>query len=192
MGQISNHKLQITNISRYRLVLPYIGLPIIVAALLFVRLTRTEPFNLLLYELIIVFGYAAAILDLKTKRIPNSIVLAMFAAWVFTMTPMLFVDTGAAVALLKDSALGLAIGGGLFLLVYMISRKGLGGGDVKFMAVTGLYLGFGGILPVMFCGTVLAAITGLALIMLKKIGRKDAMPLAPFLYIGILITVFLS
>jgi len=143
-------------------------------------------------ELIIVFGYVAAVLDLKTKRIPNGLILAMLVAWVFTMTPMFFLDTGAAVGLLKDSALGFAIGGGLFLLVYMISRKGLGGGDVKFMAVAGLYLGFGGAIPVMLYGTVLAALTGLALILFKKIGRRDAIPLAPFLFAGILMTVFLQ
>jgi len=42
----------------------------------------------------------------------------------------------------------------------------------------------------MLYGTILAALTGLILILLKKLGRKDAMPLAPFIYAGILITVF--
>ena len=39
---------------------------------------------------------------------------------------------------------------------------------------------------------VLAAVTGLILILLRKIGRKDTMPLAPFLFAGILITFFTS
>jgi len=151
-----------------------------------------DPFVMLRYELVIIFGYVAAVLDLKTKRIPNGLVLTMLVAWVLTMTPMLFLDTGAAIGMLKDSALGFVIGGGLFLLVYIVSHKGLGGGDVKFMAVAGLYLGFGGAIPVMLYGTVLAALTGLALILLKKIGRSDAIPLAPFLFAGILLTVFLQ
>ena len=172
-------------------VLPYIGIPMICASLLLLRAGRMDSFAMLRYELIIVFGYLAAIIDIKEKKIPNSLVLAMLAAWVLIMAPKLFIDTDAAIVLLMDSVIGFAIGGGIFLLVYIISRKGLGGGDVKFMAAAGLYLGLSGILPAMFCGTVLAALTGGVLILLKKIGRKDAIPLAPFLYAGILITLFL-
>jgi Flp pilus assembly protein protease CpaA len=150
-----------------------------------------DTFILLWSALIVIFGYVAAILDLKTKRIPNGLILTIIAAWIITMTPKLFMDTGNAVTLLADSALGAAICGGLFLLVYLISRKGLGGGDVKFMTVAGLFLGLGGAIPAMLYGTILAALTGLALILLKKIGRKDTIPLAPFLYTGILIAVFL-
>ena len=74
----------------------------------------------------------------------------------------------------------------------MVSRKGLGGGDVKLMAVSGLYLGAGSVLPAMLYGSVLAAVTAGVLIALKKIGRKDAIPLVPFLYAGMLITVFIQ
>ena len=149
-----------------------------------------DTFFMLQLAPVIVFGYAAMVFDLKTKLIPNGLVLAMLGVWLFTMTLKLFVDTDAAVRLLRDSILGFTIGGGLFLVVYIISRKGLGGGDVKFMAAAGLYLGLGGTIPVILYGTVLAAATGGLLILLKKIGRKDAIPLAPFLFIGILITVF--
>ena len=148
------------------------------------------PFVLLWNELIIIFGYIAAVFDIKTRRISNKLILTMLAVWVITLTPKLFLDTEAAVALLTDSALGLAISGGLFLLVYLISKKGLGGGDVKFMAAAGLYLGFSGSVPAILFGTVLAALTGISLILFKKIGRKDPIPLAPFLYTGILITLF--
>jgi Flp pilus assembly protein protease CpaA len=144
----------------YKSAWPYAGLPVIAAALLVVRAGRTETLLLLWYVLVIVFGYVAAILDIKTKRIPNMLVLTMLAAWVLTMTPQMYLDTAAALALLLESALGFAIGGGLFLLVYLISRKGLGGGDVKFMAAAGLYLGFSGTIPVMLYGTVLAALFG--------------------------------
>ena len=171
--------------------LPYIGVPVIGAALLILRAGSADPFIMLRYLMLVVFGYFAAVLDLKAKRIPNSLVLAMLASWILVMAPKLFLDTHMAIALLVDSAIGLAIAGGMFLIVYLVSRKGLGGGDVKFMAAAGLYLGSGGVLPSMLCGTVLAALTGLVLILMKKIGRKDAIPLAPFLYIGILITIFL-
>ena len=169
--------------------LPYIGLPAITAAALILLSGRTSALLQLRYVLLVVFGYVAAVGDIKEKRIPNKLALAMLAAWVLIMTPILFYDTEQAVALLADSALGFTVGGGMFLLVYLVSRKGIGGGDVKFMAVSGLYLGLYGVLPAMLCGTVFAAATGLVLILLKRIGRKDPIPLAPFLYAGFLLTI---
>jgi len=168
------------------------GLPVILAALVLIRAGNTDMFTLFRYGLITVFGYFAAVIDLKTKRIPNNLILAMLVAWVTMMAPKLFLDTETAVRLLASSASGFAIGGGLFLFVYFISHKGLGGGDVKFIAVAGLYLGMSGVIPVMLYGSVLAALTGLTLMLLKKIGRKDKIPLAPFLCVGIVITVFLQ
>ena len=171
--------------------LPYAGLPVVGGALLFVHIGRLDSFSLLRLALIVIFGYIAAVRDAYSKRIANGLVIAMLAAWATIMTPILFLDTNAAIDHLADSALGFVISGGLFLVVYLISRKGLGGGDVKFMAAAGLYLGFESALSAMLYGTILAAVTGLALILFKKIGRKDTIPLAPFLYSGILLTVFL-
>ena len=170
--------------------LPYIGIPVIGTAFLLLYASQTDLFIILLCELIIIFGYAAAVFDIKTKKIPNKLVLAMFAAWVLAMMPKLFLDIDTATVMLWDAVLGFVVCGGLFLLVYIISRKGLGGGDVKFMAVAGLYIGFAGALSAMLYGTVLAGLVGLVLMLFKKIGRKDTIPLAPFLYIGILITIF--
>jgi len=175
---------------KLKTLLPYAGIPFIAAALLLVQVKQIDVFILLWFLLIIVFGYVAAVLDIKAKKIPNNLVLVMLSAWVLTMTPKLIVDTEIAIELLLNSLLGFAVGGGLFLIVYFISRKGLGGGDVKFMAAAGLYIGFSGTMTAMLCGTILAALTGLTLILAKKIGRKDQMPLAPFIYIGILIAVF--
>ena len=171
-------------------ILPYAGIPVFAALLPVIRAGKPELLSLLCDELLIVFGYVLTVSDLKSKRIPNSAVLAMLAAWALIVLPQVFIDTRQSVKLLIDSVIGSAVGGGLFLLVYIISRKGLGGGDVKFMAVAGLYLGYGSILPAMFCGTLLAMLTGIALILTKKIRRQDTIPLVPFLFAGILIALY--
>ncbi|MCL2200614.1 MAG: A24 family peptidase [Oscillospiraceae bacterium] len=172
-------------------ILPYLGLPVPVILLLIMREGRTEPFVLLWHELLIVFGYLAAVLDLKTRRIPNKLIMLMLAVWVMTLVPKLFIDPGTSVEMLIEGALGFMVCGAIFLVVYIFSRNGLGGGDVKFMAVAGLYLGLENSVPAVFIGTVAAAITGIVLIVLKKIQRKDPIPLVPFLYAGILVTLFL-
>lgn len=170
--------------------LPYAGLPLLAAALL-LRRHQLAAFTLLQYELLLVIGYLIAVKDSREKSIPNRLVLALLVCWLVTMVPQLAVDIERALALLKNAALGCALGGGLFLLVYLVSKNGLGGGDVKFMAAAGLYLGINGILPVILYGSIMASLYGLVMILLKKIERKDTIPLAPFLYLGILITIFI-
>jgi len=163
---------------------------IIMFVWLIVFASELSAFYLLRSALLIILSYIAMVFDINTKRIPNALVLTMIAVWLLLTIPMMIFDVENGMKLLTDSIYGLLMGGGLFLLVYHLSRKGLGGGDVKFMAAAGLYLGFAGTIPVILYGTVLAAIVGLALILLKKIERKDPMPLAPFLFIGIMITFF--
>lgn len=147
--------------------------------------------ELLWRYLLLTFGYVIAIYDILHKEVPNSYILALLAAWVVISIPQLFIQIGPSLKYLFDSLFGFLIGGGLFLLVYIISKKGLGGGDVKYMAVAGLYLGMNGVLAAIFFTLVFSVITGWALILLKRIGRKDTLPFAPFLYIGFLAAVFI-
>ncbi|MCL1975874.1 MAG: prepilin peptidase [Firmicutes bacterium] len=176
--------------NKLRLAIPYSGIPLLGLALLFFHMGLKESFYLLQQELLIIFGYIIALSDLKTKTIPNIILLIMLAGWIIIFIPQLLLNTNNIILYLKDSLFGFVSGGGIFLLVYLFSRRGLGGGDVKFMAVSGLYLGFSLVIPAMLYGTILAGLSGLLLIMLKKIKLKDSLPLAPFLYIGILLAIF--
>ena len=114
----------------------------------------------------------------------------MMGGWVLIMVPQMFFVTEEALGTKADGLAGFLKGGLIFWLVYAISRGGLGGGDVKLAATSGLYLGLDGVLSMMLYGSVLAASTGVVLILLKKIKPKDQIPLVPFLYVGILLTVF--
>ncbi len=169
----------------------YILLPVIAAAYLLLQMGRLDPIYILRFEVLIVFGYVISVGDLKEKRIPNMTVLLMLAAWVMISIPQIFQDLAEGLELLIASGLGAVAAMSVFLMVYFLSKKGLGGGDVKFMTVAGLYLGIGGVMPSMLIGTLLASVVGLLLIACKRIGKKDSLPLAPFLYVGMLVTIFL-
>jgi len=183
--------MQLSVKQRQTLIFSYIWLLIPCAVLLLVKGDNSEPSTVLMHGLLIVFGYIASVADLKKRIIPNKLVLTMLIVWSMAIIPNLYINSSKAVLILTDSVLGFAFSGGLFMLVYVISKKGLGGGDVKFMAAAGLYLGFDGAISSVFIGTVIAALTGGLLIILKKIGRKDPIPLVPFLYAGIMTTVLL-
>jgi len=176
--------------ARLRLLLPYVGIPILITAFFILYVRQLSVYMTLLYVLMIAFGYVIAVTDLKTKKIPNRLILAMFSVWVLIVFPLILINIDLAMGLIINSVVGMLIGGGVFLLVYIASRKGLGGGDVKFMAAAGLYIGFGQVIPAMLYGTVLAALTGITLMLFRKLTRKDTIPLAPFLYIGILLAIF--
>ena len=169
----------------------YLGIPVLALMLFVMKRGSIDGFILFQRELLLAFGYIAALTDIRSKRVPNKLVLGMAGVWILTIVPQLFFQTEKAIAIMKSGLIGFAMAGLLFLVVYLISQKGLGGGDVKLMAVSGLYLGFNGVLPTMLYGSVLASLFAIILILAKKIGRKDAIPLVPFLYIGMLLTVFL-
>ena len=173
----------------FKSILPFAALSAIMATIYVLHAGQISFFSLLNYEIVTVFGFIAAMGDIKSKQIPNTLVLAMLATWVFVTAFHVLFDVHSAIPKITASLLGFAVSSAMFLIVYLLSRKGLGGGDVKFMAAAGLYLGVSGSLSAIFIGTTLAALFGLTLVLLKKIGRKDTFPLVPFLYGGILVTI---
>ncbi len=164
-------------------------LPVILVSVYLFNVDRIEAFPLLLRLILLAFGYLAAVGDIQRQVVPNQLVLMMLGAWTLVMIPQLFLHIQETVPLLMNGLIGAAVAGAVFLTVYLISRGGLGGGDVKFMTAAGLYLGLNGVLPVMLTGSVLAALTGTILIAAKKLDRKGAIALIPFLYVGIVLTM---
>lgn len=171
--------------------LPYVLLVLLELMLVVLKHKTSNLVELLLMVILLFFGHIAAVGDIKEKRIPNQLVGAMLGVWVLVMTPQLFLRTEYALVLIINGAIGFGLGGIVFLVVYFVSRKGLGGGDVKLIAVSGLYLGARGVMSTMLYGSVLAAIIGGILIATKRMGPRDSIPLAPFLYIGMLLTMFI-
>ncbi|HCC68682.1 MAG TPA: prepilin peptidase [Nitrospiraceae bacterium] len=90
----------------------------------------------------------------------------------------------------KSSLIGLLLGGGLFYLVAVLSRGGMGGGDIKLMAMVGALLGWKGALFATFFGSLTGAIVGIYLMIFKGKGRKSKIPFGPFLAFGAILSLF--
>ena len=80
--------------------------------------------------------------------------------------------------------LGALVGGGLLLAMAIISQGGMGGGDVKFAAALGFWLGWPGILLGLFIGFVAGGLVSLLLLVSGLRGRKDFIPFGPFIALG--------
>lgn len=72
------------------------------------------------------------------------------------------------------------IGGGIFLLLAIISKGALGGGDVKLIAALGLWFGSEKLLAVVLSGTIAAGISALLMILAKKKDRKSYLAYGPY------------
>jgi leader peptidase (prepilin peptidase)/N-methyltransferase len=87
------------------------------------------------------------------------------------------------------AALGGVAGFVVFLLIALISRGGMGWGDVKLAALIGLATGF----PLVFVAIIMAAILGgivaVALVIGKKRKRRQAIPFGPFLALSAMVTL---
>lgn len=114
------------------------------------------------------------IADLKSLRIPNSVLL-FFA-------PLLFVLKVAKMpAALSRIILGGLLFGAVFGLIYALSRGGMGFGDVKYAAVLGLYLGPEALLPLILIASLSGFIVAGILMATGRKTRKDAIPFGPYL-----------
>jgi leader peptidase (prepilin peptidase) / N-methyltransferase len=83
-----------------------------------------------------------------------------------------------------DSVIGILVGGGLFLVIILASRGGMGGGDLKLGAMLGAFLGWKALLFALFVAIVLGGAIGVVLLATGRRGRKDPIPFGPFLAAG--------
>lgn len=87
-----------------------------------------------------------------------------------------------------QSLLGFLVGGGFLFLIAIVTGA-MGGGDIKLMAATGLYLGLPQTIIALYFGFIIGGVVSVMLLLLKIKGRKDAIAFGPYLALGILFSV---
>lgn len=83
---------------------------------------------------------------------------------------------------IPEAFLGGALGGGFLLLVRCASAGGMGGGDVKYAAVLGLWLGWKLLLLAMFLSFLAGSMAAAGMLFCRR--GKRSMPFGPFLSLG--------
>ena len=81
---------------------------------------------------------------------------------------------------LLDHLTAAAAGGLIFLLLAILTRGGIGGGDIKLIAALGLWLGIDNLLSVSMAGLVLGGIAAFFLILTGKKKRTDYFAYGPY------------
>lgn len=83
--------------------------------------------------------------------------------------------------------LGGVVGFSLLLLIAIVSKGGMGGGDIKLYAAIGVVLGPWMTVMSLVLASFVGAIVGIIFVVFKLIKRKEPIPFAPFIYIGTLV-----
>jgi len=147
----------------------------ILFAFLFWRYEFTWEFPLIAFYTCILL--VLALIDLQHKLILNVIVYpaAVIAFIVGFFIPDFDVYKG---------VLGGAIGFAILMLPALISRRGMGWGDVKMAGLIGLMTGYPRVFAGLFLGILSGGLIAIILLLFRKKSRKDAIPFGPFLALG--------
>jgi leader peptidase (prepilin peptidase)/N-methyltransferase len=95
----------------------------------------------------------------------------------------------------KDSLIGILIGGGsLFLVAWgyqlVTGKEGMGGGDIKLLAMIGAFIGWQGVCFTIFIASATGSLIGIVLMLFSQKDLKFAVPFGPFLSVGAIAYLF--
>ena len=162
------------------------GITALLSLLLFIRFGPSLSY-------FVYFSFTAAlivitVIDLHHQIIPDVISLPGIGIGLlasFLLPQMTFLN----------SLIGMLLGGGSLFLVatlyqWLFKREGLGGGDVKLLAMIGAFLGWKAVILTILLSSLIGSITGMIIMVAKGKDFKYAIPFGPFLSLGAVISFF--
>ena len=133
---------------------------------------------LLISMLMIVF-----VSDVTYMVIPNKVLLFFLSLFMFIHIFM-FPDS------FLMAVFGAFIGYSLIALIILLSRGGMGAGDMKLFGVLGFILGWKYVLVTFFIAVFIGGTLSVIYLLRKKIKKNEAIPFGPYIVIGALMTFF--
>lgn len=127
---------------------------------------------------------ALFVIDLEHRLLPDAMTLPGI---VTGLLASLFLPPG-----VRDALIGMVGGGGVLWAIgeayYRYSgEEGMGGGDVKMLAMIGAFLGWQQVLITLVFSSVAGAVAGILVLVIRRGGMKYALPYGTFLAIAALI-----
>lgn len=142
---------------------------------------------------LIYFAFIASLIvitfiDLKLQIIPD--IISLPGIIIGFICSSFLLPTG-----FVNSSLGILVGGGsLFLVAYGYEKlagiEGMGGGDIKLIAMVGAFLGWKAVIITIFSGSFVGAIIGTIAMLIQRKDTKYAVPFGPFLAFGAVFYLF--
>jgi leader peptidase (prepilin peptidase) / N-methyltransferase len=132
------------------------------------------------------FLIAAAIIDLEHQLLPDSLTLTLLwlglvASLLTLATPATSLPVDPRSAIIGATAGYLSLWAVYHLFRLATGKEGMGYGDFKLLAALGAWLGWQMLLPIVLASAAVGALTGIALILLRRHDRGVPIPFGPFL-----------
>ncbi|MFQ5539554.1 MAG: prepilin peptidase [Candidatus Binatia bacterium] len=178
----------------------YFVVELLMAALAVALLLRVGlGFGYFAYFVFVASLIVITFIDLDERIVPDVIslpgiglgLLLSIVNWQLPMNPLSVFPSPV------SSLIGILLGGGSLLGVawaYQLftGREGMGGGDVKLLAMVGAFLGGPAIPVALFFASLVGSLVGLGLMIVKHADSKLALPFAPFLCMGAIVYLFIG
>jgi leader peptidase (prepilin peptidase)/N-methyltransferase len=127
----------------------------------------------------------AAFIDIDTQEIPNGVTVFILIVAVLWNAYAVFDGYG----VLLQNVIGFFTASGILLVLSIISRGGVGGGDIKLTAACGLLLGWKNMLLTLAAASILGVLVMVPVFLVKRMRRGTPVPFGPFLAAGMVISM---
>jgi prepilin signal peptidase PulO-like enzyme (type II secretory pathway) len=141
--------------------------------------------NLIRNLVVLIILFVGTIVDIKTKKVPNTLVVALYIFGIIMLAANYNLSTA------TSNLLAAFIFGAVFLIVFFVTKGQIGMGDVKLISCIGLIFGLANTMTVVTISLLVSAAFGGSMILVKKYSKEQVIPFVPFLFIGVLSNMFL-
>lgn len=125
------------------------------------------------------------VIDMEHQLILNNILMPAMAV---ALLISLFSSQIELTPTLLNAVIGAVAGFGIFLVVYIVSRGGMGEGDIKLGALAGLITGWPNVVVAVILSWIASGLVAFWLLACRRKGRREAIAFGPFLALSMFIT----
>ena len=141
---------------------------------------------------VIMWLIVLAYIDIKDKIVPNKLIVSGIAFWAILAILEIVIEKTSWQQVLFFSLIGGGVCGGILLVIALIVKSALGMGDVKMFFVIGLLYGLTNTYSILLFSILVMAVVSIVLLITKKVNRKTAIPMAPFVAIGLFLNILMG
>jgi leader peptidase (prepilin peptidase)/N-methyltransferase len=151
---------------------------------------RTELFKMFIFTAFLIL---ITFIDYDHQLILDKVLVAFAGVGVLINLFYAYIPINMFVAKISitNMLIGAVGGGSLLLLITIVSRGGMGGGDIKFVTALGLWMGWEATLMALLLSFIFGGVVSFILLVFKVKGRKDFIPFGPFIASGALLAMYM-
>lgn len=148
--------------------------------------------NIVKMQITLICVIGAACNDYRERRIPNIFPLTMAVVGVACLAAGYLTSQNGAVSYAVSSLFATVVVTACMAIATLLTGNGIGIGDIKLLSALALVGGVEVIGGTLFFGMISCSVTAIVLLLTRKKTIKESIPFGPFIFIGYIISIFLT